>query len=88
MPCLYLGGGGALDASVDWAGALSLGEQQRLAWARLLLAVPRLALLDEATSALDQATEEELYQVGWRRVWHALDNMSGLAPQHVYINCS
>ncbi len=39
------------------------GEQQRLAWARLLVARPRLALLDEATSALDQATEAELYAV-------------------------
>ncbi len=57
------GQGSALDAQVDWASSLSLGEQQRIAWARLLLARPRLALLDEATSALDQATEEELYQV-------------------------
>jgi putative ATP-binding cassette transporter len=37
------------------------GEQQRLAWARLLIARPRLALLDEATSALDSATERALY---------------------------
>lgn len=52
----------ALDAVADWAGTLSLGEQQRLAWARLLLARPQLALLDEATSALDQETEAALYK--------------------------
>ncbi|KAG2501210.1 hypothetical protein HYH03_001023 [Edaphochlamys debaryana] len=53
----------ALDAVADWSGSLSLGEQQRLGWARLLLARPRLALLDEATSALDQETEAKLYKV-------------------------
>lgn len=45
----------------DWAGILSLGEQQRLAFARLLLAAPPLALLDEATSALDTRNEALLY---------------------------
>lgn len=53
----------ALDATADWALTLSLGEQQRLAWARLLLAAPQLALLDEASSALDTEVEAELYQV-------------------------
>ncbi|GFR42440.1 hypothetical protein Agub_g3347, partial [Astrephomene gubernaculifera] len=52
----------ALDAVADWASTLSLGEQQRLGWARLLLARPQLALLDEATSALDQDTEAKLYR--------------------------
>lgn len=41
----------------DWASVLSLGEQQRLAFARLLLAKPTLVLLDESTSALDEANE-------------------------------
>ena len=54
---------GGLDAEVDWSGVLSLGEQQRLAFARLLLARPRLAVLDESTSALDLATEERLYRM-------------------------
>jgi putative ATP-binding cassette transporter len=40
---------------------LSVGEQQRLAFARALLAKPRYLLLDEATSALDDANEELLY---------------------------
>ncbi|MFM6357294.1 MAG: ATP-binding cassette domain-containing protein, partial [Planktothrix sp.] len=40
----------------------SLGEQQRLAFARLLINKPRYAILDEATSALDLKNEELLYQ--------------------------
>jgi ABC-type uncharacterized transport system fused permease/ATPase subunit len=53
---------GNLDASADWSGVLSLGEQQRLAIARVLLAKPKLALLDEATSALDTRNEKLLYK--------------------------
>ncbi len=45
----------------DWPRLLSLGEQQRLAFARLLLNSPQFAVLDEATSALDVATERRLY---------------------------
>jgi putative ATP-binding cassette transporter len=52
---------GGLSAQHDWAKVLSVGEQQRLAFARVLLAEPRFALLDEATSALDAANEENLY---------------------------
>jgi len=50
------------DAELDWANVLSLGEQQRLAFARLLLSKPRYAILDEATSALDLKNEALLYQ--------------------------
>lgn len=42
---------------------LSLGEQQRLALARVLLQRPALVFLDEATSALDEAAEASLYQL-------------------------
>jgi vitamin B12/bleomycin/antimicrobial peptide transport system ATP-binding/permease protein len=47
----------------DWSSMLSLGEQQRLAFARILLANPRLVLLDESTSALDLANEARLYML-------------------------
>ncbi|MBI4987611.1 MAG: ABC transporter ATP-binding protein/permease [Rhodocyclales bacterium] len=53
---------GGLDAERDWEKVLSIGEQQRLAFARVLLARPRYAMLDEATSALDAANEESLYR--------------------------
>ncbi|GGK21371.1 ABC transporter ATP-binding protein/permease [Salinarimonas ramus] len=46
-----------------WAQTLSLGEQQRLAAARALLARPDWLLMDEATAAMDEATEEAIYGV-------------------------
>ncbi|KAI3431377.1 hypothetical protein D9Q98_004431 [Chlorella vulgaris] len=54
--------GGDLDAVADWASMLSLGEQQRLAFGRVLLAKPRLVLMDESTSALDTRNERLLYE--------------------------
>lgn len=53
---------GGFNVNLDWADILSLGEQQRLAFARLLLTKPAYAMLDEATSALDLANEQRLYQ--------------------------
>jgi putative ATP-binding cassette transporter len=53
---------GGFDAEADWADVLSLGEQQRLTFARVLLNKPNYAILDEATSALDLDNEERLYQ--------------------------
>ncbi|XP_020251399.1 ABC transporter D family member 2, chloroplastic isoform X1 [Asparagus officinalis] len=50
-----------LDSMYEWSSVLSLGEQQRLAFARLLLSKPKLVLLDESTSALDEANEAHLY---------------------------
>jgi putative ATP-binding cassette transporter len=52
-----------LDIKQDWPRLLSLGEQQRLAFARLLLNAPRIVVLDEATSALDVTTERHLYDL-------------------------
>ena len=49
------------DIKQDWPRLLSLGEQQRLAFARLLLNSPKVVVLDEATSALDVDTEMRLY---------------------------
>lgn len=39
-----------------------MGEQQRIAFLRLLRAQPVLAILDEATSAMDVPTERKMYQ--------------------------
>jgi vitamin B12/bleomycin/antimicrobial peptide transport system ATP-binding/permease protein len=54
---------GGLDAEADWEKVLSVGEQQRLAFARLFIAQPKYAMLDEATSALDARNEEWLYEL-------------------------
>ncbi|GKS76973.1 ABC transporter ATP-binding protein/permease [Acidovorax sp. SUPP950] len=53
---------GGLDATRDWEKQLSVGEQQRLAFARVLVRQPRTVILDEATSALDGANEAALYE--------------------------
>jgi vitamin B12/bleomycin/antimicrobial peptide transport system ATP-binding/permease protein len=53
---------GGFNTEQNWAQVLSLGEQQRLIFARLLINKPRYAILDEATSALDSQNEERLYQ--------------------------
>ncbi len=53
---------GGFDVELDWADILSLGEQQRLAFARLLINRPGFAVLDEATSALDTGNEANLYR--------------------------
>jgi putative ATP-binding cassette transporter len=54
---------GGLDVPRNWGSTLSLGEQQLVAFARLLLANPKFAFLDEATSALDPKTGRRLYEV-------------------------
>lgn len=54
---------GGLDTARPWAEMLSLGEQQRLTFARLVLAKPRYAILDESTSALDENNEYSLYRL-------------------------
>ncbi|MEH2063802.1 MAG: ATP-binding cassette domain-containing protein [Nostoc sp.] len=53
---------GGFDAELPWENILSLGEQQRLAFARLLVTLPSFTILDEATSALDLNNEKSLYQ--------------------------
>ncbi|WP_013324777.1 ABC transporter ATP-binding protein/permease [Gloeothece verrucosa] len=50
------------DVEAPWENILSLGEQQRLAFARVLITRPRFTILDEATSALDLSNEENLYR--------------------------
>ncbi len=52
-----------LGVSANYAQKLSLGEQQRLAFARLLIHQPQWILLDEASSSLDKNSEAQLYQL-------------------------
>ena len=52
---------GGFEVEVKWEDLLSLGEQQQIAFARLLFNLPKYAFLDEATSALDAGNEELLY---------------------------
>ena len=53
---------GNLDVEKNWGDVLSLGEQQRVAFARILINQPRYVVLDEATSALDVNNEASLYE--------------------------
>lgn len=45
----------------SWTNTLSLGEQQRLAFARIITNKPRLVIMDESTSALDVKAERKMY---------------------------
>jgi putative ATP-binding cassette transporter len=47
----------------DWAKTLSVGEQQRIAFARILLGKPHAVFLDESTAALDEGLELMLYEL-------------------------
>ena len=58
-----------LDTIDNWAHRLSLGEQQRIAFARVLLSEPAIVFLDEATSALDEESEAALYGILRRAPW-------------------
>ena len=53
---------GGLDAERDWSKVFSLGEQQRISFARILISGPTFVFLDEATSAVDVPTEASLYR--------------------------
>ncbi len=57
-----------MDETADWSRILSLGEQQRLAFGRLLLYKPQAALLDEASSALDEGLEDAMYRLVAQRL--------------------
>ena len=52
-----------LEQEQDWSRILSLGEQQRLAFARLLLHKPKVAFLDEASASLDEGMEHVMYRL-------------------------
>lgn len=75
-----------LDEGENWARRLSLGEQQRLAFARILLAEPSFLFLDEATSALDEESEARLYRhlraAAWRPTLVSIGHRSTLTSFH------
>jgi vitamin B12/bleomycin/antimicrobial peptide transport system ATP-binding/permease protein len=58
-----------LGTTDNWAQRLSQGEQQRLAFARVLLEEPAIVFFDEATSALDEASETALYRLVREARW-------------------
>jgi vitamin B12/bleomycin/antimicrobial peptide transport system ATP-binding/permease protein len=75
-----------LDEDDNWPQRLSLGEQQRLAIARVLLTQPDLLFLDEATSALDEPSEAQFYDMLRKAAWHptivSVGHRSTLTPFH------
>ncbi|WP_422419471.1 ABC transporter ATP-binding protein/permease [Pseudomonas sp. GZD-222] len=52
-----------LDQERDWSQTLSVGELQRCAFVRALLARPAVLFLDESSSALDLMNEARCYQL-------------------------
>jgi putative ATP-binding cassette transporter len=54
---------GKLSELDQWSHILSLGEQQRIAFARILITKPEFIFMDEATSALDETSEADLYSM-------------------------
>jgi len=78
-----------LDEVENWSQRLSLGEQQRLAFARILLAEPTLVFLDEATSALDEHSEAHLYgllrHAAWRPIIVSVGHRRTLRSLHDHI---
>ncbi len=58
---------GGLDAIENWADVLSVGETQRIAFARLALSDAKLVIIDEGTSALDAKSEEHAMAIVQRK---------------------
>ena len=76
---------GGLDAVQDWEKLLSVGEQQRLAFARVLVHEPELVILDEATSALDSVNEGHLYRRLRGRTLISIAHRAALLRHHTQV---
>eukprot|EP01090_Pellita_catalonica_P007362 TRINITY_DN17945_c0_g1_i1.p1 TRINITY_DN17945_c0_g1~~TRINITY_DN17945_c0_g1_i1.p1 ORF type:complete len:343 (-),score=33.93 TRINITY_DN17945_c0_g1_i1:51-1079(-) len=75
--------------TADWEGSLSYGEQQRIAWARVIYHKPRYLFLDEVTNGLDVTQEAELYtyllqqqQNGALWFFASIGHRASLLPYH------
>jgi putative ATP-binding cassette transporter len=55
--------GARLDAEEKWDKLLSGGEQQRIAFVRLLVQRPDVVIMDEATSALDTDSQDSMMEL-------------------------
>jgi len=77
---------GELDVTDLWSQRLSLGEQQRIAFARVFLEEPKVVFLDEASSALDEASEALFYRMlreaPWRPTIVSVGHRSTLKALH------
>jgi vitamin B12/bleomycin/antimicrobial peptide transport system ATP-binding/permease protein len=78
---------GGFETELSWADVLSIGEQQRLAFARLIINRPGFAVLDEATSALDSENEAMLYRKLREQDIHyiSVGHRSSILDYHDYV---
>jgi len=64
-----------------WDQALSGGEKQRLAFARVLLHRPNIIVLDEATAALDTPSQDRVMRMLWQELQDATVVSIGHRPE-------
>lgn len=78
---------GTLDIELDWQNVLSMGEQQRIAFARLFIVQPKFAFLDEATTAIEPTGQAVLYSRLGEYVssYVSVGHRDALAPFHDFV---
>ncbi len=74
----------SFDKTYEWSNLLSAGEQQQLAFARLLLRKPRFVFLDEATTSVDATTQNKLYELVMEHctAWVSVGYKSSIGSYH------